>query len=671
MSKIKKILIANRSEIAIRIAKTLKKMNIESLSIYSDVDRNMPHRRFGDFNIELKGDTTEETYLNIQQIIQIAKDNNVDAIHPGYGFLSEKSYFAKTVEDAGIIFIGPNYKSIDAMGDKINSKKTAKECGVPLIPGFIGEIESEEHLYKIAEEIGFPVMIKSSAGGGGKGMRIARKKEELYDFYQITKYEALTNYKDDRLFLEKYIENPRHIEVQILGDKFGNIVALGERECSIQRFNQKIIEESPSSFVSEKLREKLYESAVKLAKSVGYYSAGTIEFVMDQAENFYFLEMNTRLQVEHRVSEFVNGNIDLVELMIKIAEGEKLPFKQKEIQLIGHAIECRICAENPYQNFIPSTGKITHYYQPNESFYNNEVKIDMGIESGSVVSSFYDAMIGKIITYASTREIAIQKMRKVLNEIEIEGIITNIDLLQSILKNESFLIGKTYTSFINTEYPNGFKFQKIENVEQLNFLAAFLIIYLKEQVNSFSNLVNKDLKYLNVQDLSVLIEDKEYKCAILNYDENSISFSYSSSEFTFKYDYFLGNRRIELFNKDLRVVIQMKKDQNIIDLKSNGLTARGFVMKEQFSHLYHILPKNIHSKSKNILSPLNGKIKKIKVKEGDVVLVGDVLFHIEAMKMENQIKAEFDCKIKKIYIKEEEVIKAKSIVIDLFSENKD
>ncbi len=441
-----KILIANRGEIAVRIIRACKEMNIKTVAVYSEVDKDSMHTRLADEAICIGPAKSTKSYLNIKSILEAANITGADSIHPGFGFLAENSSFAKMCEESNIKFIGPSYKVIDLMGNKANSKEMMRKAGIPVIPGSDGSVKSYDDCLKISEKIGFPVMLKASSGGGGKGIRIVETKEELEDNYNLVKQEAKESFSDDEIYIEKYIKNPRHIEVQILADEYGNVVYLGERDCTIQRRHQKVLEEAPSNIIDVKLRTKLGETAVKAVKVSGYTNAGTIEFLVDENKNFYFMEMNTRIQVEHPVTE-ENTGIDLIKEQIRIAAGEKLRYKQNKIEITGHSIECRINAENPSKNFRPSPGKITGLNLPG----GNGIRVDTAIYDGYVIPPDYDSMIAKIIAHGANRNEAIAKMKRALEELVIEGVDTNVDFLLSILKNLSFIRGNYDTSFIEKE----------------------------------------------------------------------------------------------------------------------------------------------------------------------------------------------------------------------------
>ena len=465
----KKILIANRGEIACRVIKSARAMGIQTVAVYSDADAQALHVREADEAVYIGGAPASESYLVIDKILDAIKQTGAEAVHPGYGFLSENKVFAEALDKAGIAFIGPPAGAIEAMGDKITSKKLASEAGVSTVPGHMGLIEDAEEAVKIANEIGYPVMIKASAGGGGKGMRIAWNDDEAREGFQSSKNEAASSFGDDRIFIEKFVTQPRHIEIQILGDKHGNVIYLGERECSIQRRNQKVIEEAPSPFLDEATRKAMGEQSVKLAKAVDYCSAGTVEFIVDGDKNFYFLEMNTRLQVEHPVTELITG-IDLVEQMINVAAGAKLEIEQEDVTLTGWAMESRVYAEDPYRGFLPSTGRLSRYRPPVEQVENGvTVRNDTGVYEGGEISLFYDPMIAKLVTHGPDRIAAIDAMADALDNFRIDGIRHNIDFCAAIMQHQRFRDGALTTAFIDEEYPDGFEGapQSSERIEAL------------------------------------------------------------------------------------------------------------------------------------------------------------------------------------------------------------
>ena len=444
---LKKVLIANRGEIAVRIIRACRELGIHTVAVYSEMDKNALHVQMADEAICIGPAKSSASYLNVKNILEAACLTGCDSIHPGFGFLSESSMFAKMCTEIGIKFIGPSYEMIDLMGNKSKAKETMKKAGVPVVPGSDGLLKNLEEAKKVAKEIGYPVMLKASAGGGGKGIRVAHSEEELKKFYEVVKQEAKISFNDDSVYMEKFVENPRHVEIQILADEHGNVIHLGERDCSVQRRNQKILEESPSMAINEKVRSKMGEVAVKAAKEIGYTNAGTIEFLVDKNKDFYFMEMNTRIQVEHPVTEMITG-VDLIKEQIKIASGEVLKIKQKDIKVNGHSIECRINAENPEKNFMPSPGKITGLHLPG----GNGIRIDTAIYADYTVPQTYDSMIAKVIVHGKTRDEAIAKMKSALGEFVVDGIDTNINFLYQILENENFITNNYDTSFIQKEF---------------------------------------------------------------------------------------------------------------------------------------------------------------------------------------------------------------------------
>src|SRR5690349_14550419 len=469
------LLIANRGEIACRVIKTARRMGIRTIAVYSDADRDAVHVKLADEAVHIGGSAARDSYLSIDKIVGACKATGAQAVHPGYGFLSENPAFAAALETNGIIFVGPPVKAIEAMGDKITSKKLAAEAGVSTVPGHMGLIADAAEAVKIARKVGYPVMIKASAGGGGKGMAIAHNDAEAKEGFERSKSEAASSFGDDRIFIEKFVTEPRHIEIQLIGDQHGNVLYLNERECSIQRRNQKVIEEAPSPFLDAKTRKAMGEQAVALAKAVGYYSAGTVEFIVDAKRNFYFLEMNTRLQVEHPVTELVTG-LDLVELMLRVAAGEKLPLTQKDVRIDGWAIESRLYAEDPYRNFLPSTGRLTHYSPPAEVVEPDRiVRNDTGVYEGGEISTFYDPMIAKLCSWAPDRAAAISVMQEALDQFEVEGVGNNIPFLSAVMAQDRFREGRLTTGYIAEEFPDGFTGVALSPTE-LTHLAALACV---------------------------------------------------------------------------------------------------------------------------------------------------------------------------------------------------
>lgn len=651
MKTISKILIANRGEIAVRAIKTCKILDIKTVAVYSEPDASYPFVKLSDENYYIGLAAAKDSYLNIEKIISVAKQAGVDAVYPGYGFLSENAEFIARLEKDGIGFIGPNAQAVRSMGDKITSKNIAKKAGVNIIPGCQDVIKDEKHAVKVAKEVGFPVILKASAGGGGKGIRVVYEESEVaHSFVSVTN-EGEKSFGDGRIFIEKYIERPRHIEIQIIADKHGNVVCLGERECSIQRNNQKVLEEAPSSFVTPEVREEMYKQSIKLAKEVGYDSAGTLEFIMDSNHNFYFLEMNTRLQVEHPVTEYITG-LDLIEQMIYSAEGRKLEFKQEDIKINGWAIESRICAEDPSKNFLPSIGRIVSYIKPKETKF---VRIDSGIRAGLSITPYYDSMIAKLITYGATREEARVRMVEALNQFVIDGLDTNITFLQSIYMNPKFISGDISTWFIQQQYDGGFKGSSelnhqsthifafaacvahIENDRKLEVLRkdAFQARYVKEPVTNFV----------------MFIDEERVSARMLSQDGTRLHIEIDNQRFEFTYSYKLGSRLMKIYLDELYYV-KIKDNKSSFVLEHNGVKKEVMLRNARTASLYEICVNNKEDSSfqKDFECPLTGVVLSVNVSEGDVVTSGTTLLTIEAMKMENAFYSECDAVVEKILI---------------------
>ena len=645
-----KILIANRGEIACRIIKTAKKMGIKTVSVCSEIDANSPHVLLADEFVNIGGSTSAESYLVIEKIISAMEISGAEAVHPGYGFLSENVNFCNAVNKAGKVFIGPPNKAISVMGDKIESKKIAYDSGVSVVPGGIKIIDSIKNGLKEASDIGYPVMVKASAGGGGKGMRIAYNKNELEENFNSAINEAKSSFGDDRVFIEKFVEEPRHIEIQIIGDQSGNIIHLGERECSIQRRHQKVIEEAPSIFVDNNLREKMASQAIKLAKSVGYYSAGTVEFVVDKNKNFFFLEMNTRLQVEHPVTELITG-LDLVELMIRVAAGERIKISQKDIKFNGWAIEARIYAEDSARKFLPSIGRLTRYIEPQ----SKGVRIDSGVVEGTEISMFYDPMISKLCVYSKNRKSAIDSMIGVLDRYLIDGVKTNRDFLSSILQNVDFRNGEFSTNFIATNYNDGFDAEKslTSNFDEICAIATFVHYKYMKRAASISNQV-KGFNRMIGSEWNVITRKKKTKSKITfnNYNKNYDVFI-NNKYFNIKSDWKIGFPLLSALidNKVLYFEVSRNGPRYSITHKSSKLDM--FVLSNEHSELNSLMiPRRKVDTSNFLLSPMPGLLTSILVKKDQKVQEGESLVVIEAMKMENIIKAEKDLVVKEIFAKE-------------------
>lgn len=648
----KKILIANRGEIACRIIRTAKKMGISVVAIYSESDVNAIHVREADEAVFVGDSPSDKSYLSIPNILNAIRQTNADAVHPGYGFLSENYEFVSELEKHHITFIGPGKEAIFTMGDKISSKKLAQEAGVAITPGYMGTIESVAEAKEIANDIGYPIMLKASAGGGGKGMRVVHKESEIQSAYNIAKNEAKNSFGDDRIFIEKFIINPRHIEVQILADAHGNVVCLGERECSIQRHNQKVIEEAPSSFVTPEIRKELYRQSILLAKAVNYKSAGTIEYIMEESGNFYFLEMNTRLQVEHPVTELVTG-YDIVEQMIHIARGQKLSFSQEDIKLTGSAIEARIYAEDPTKNFLPSCGRITRYSEP------SNLRIDTGVYEGLEITPYYDSMISKSISYGNTRKEAIDTMLSGLSEYVVEGITHNIQFLESIFQNERFVSGNISTSFIKEEYEHGFQpHLNIQDEDLRIFVASATYIYLSEMIrkNKISDQISpQTLQFANLW--VIHMNDVEYPIDVHIKNENEYNIHFHGENINVKSEWQRNDLLFicEINDEELKIKVQLHRIG--LSMFYRGQTVYASISTPRIASLRKYMQNKKFIKIQNdVKAPMSGRISNVLVNQGDRVNKDDSLFMIEAMKMENIISAEGNFEILDVHIKPGDIV---------------
>ncbi|MAT52411.1 MAG: acetyl/propionyl-CoA carboxylase subunit alpha [Porticoccaceae bacterium] len=641
----KKILVANRGEIACRVFKTAKHMGIGTVAVCSDADRDALHVQMADEFVHIGPSPSTESYLVIDKIIAACKQTGADAVHPGYGFLSENRKFAEALAAEGIAFIGPGVKAIEAMGDKITSKKIADQAGVNTVPGYTGVVEGVDHAVEIANGIGYPVMLKASAGGGGKGMRVAWNEEECRDGFERATNEARSSFGDDRVFIEKFIEEPRHIEIQVIADSHGNTLYLGERECSIQRRHQKVIEEAPSPFIDEATRKAMGEQAVALAKAVDYQSAGTVEFIVDAERNFYFLEMNTRLQVEHPVTELVT-RLDLVELMIRIAAGEKLPFGQNDVKLTGWAMESRVYAEDPFRNFMPSTGRLVRYLPPEES---KHVRVDTGVFEGGEVSMFYDPMIAKLITYGKTREEATEKMVEALDAYYIRGVNHNISFLNALMVHPRFIEGRLTTNFIAEEFPDGFSAENIvhRNPDVPVIVAAAVNQNFRERSAAMSGQA-PGLSYSAPKSWKVIIGDRVAEANVLTHSKG-----YSMAIDGKPYEVITNWKRTQpLFRATINekpVCVQVDREGIHYRLFHRGAEFKALVVTPTTASLNgYMLEKVPPDLSKFLLSPMPGLLVTLKVAVGDEVKAGEELAVVEAMKMENSLRATQDGKVKEV-----------------------
>ena len=648
----KKILIANRGEIACRVIKTAKKMGIKTVAVFSEADKEARHVQMADEAVCIGPAPSRESYLVMDRIIQACKDTGAEAVQPGYGFLSENEQFASRCEEEGIVFIGPKHQSIAAMGDKIASKKLAIEAKVNTIPGFNEAIDKAEDAVKIAQDIGYPVMIKASAGGGGKGLRVAFNDKEAFEGFTACRTEALNSFGDDRVFIEKFVEGPRHIEIQVLGDSQGNVVYLGERDCSIQRRHQKVIEEAPSPFIDPATRKAMGEQAVSLAKAVNYQSAGTVEFVVGKDKSFYFLEMNTRLQVEHPVTEGITG-LDLVEQMIRVAAGEKLAFKQEDIKLDGWSMECRINADDPFRNFLPSTGRLVKYRPPAEL---DGVRVDTGVYEGGEIPMYYDSMIAKLIVHGKDRTEAIEKMRSALNDFVIRGIHSNIPFQAALLQHPRFVSGDFTTGFIAEEYPDGFKKDSVQPADpkRLAALAAFMRYRYLEHIQMIDGqLAGHEMtiakKFVvvtgarvgsseDIKEIPIRVELKDGVYSVYIDEEDDVS----------RYNIVSNWRPGELclratINGTHKITAQVERKGVKYALVLDGAHYECMVLSPLGAELQRrMLVKVPPDTSKLVMSPMPGLLTNVSVKVGDAVTAGQKLAAIEAMKMENTLVATQD-----------------------------
>ena len=642
----KKILIANRGEIACRVIKTARKMGIKTVAVYSEADKDARHVELADEAICIGPPPSKESYLSMQKIIAACKQTGAEAVHPGYGFLSENAEFSRMLEENGIIFIGPKHYSVAAMGDKIASKKLATEAKVNVIPGYNEAIDTPEQAVGIARDIGYPVMIKASAGGGGKGLRVAFNDQEAHEGFASCKNEAKNAFGDDRVFIEKFVEEPRHIEIQVLGDAYGNTVYLWERECSIQRRHQKVIEEAPSPFLDEKTRKAMGEQAVALAKAVNYQSAGTVEFVVGKDKRFFFLEMNTRLQVEHPVTECITG-LDLVELMIRVAAGEKLPFKQDQIKRDGWAMECRINAEDPLRNFLPSTGRLVKYQPPAET--DGSVRVDTGVYEGGEISMFYDSMIAKLIVHAPTRDQAIARMRNVLNRFVIRGVASNIAFQSALMKNPRFVSGNFNTGLIAEEYPKGFNAADVVHDDPamlITVAAAMHRQYLGRNASISGQMPGHE--YEPGEDMVVQLNDVQHAVKVRG-TSGAWNVSFAGETYKICSDWQYGQLLYQGSFNGAPFCMQVERVGLKYRLFHWGTQADLLVMPARTAELHKLMPhKAPPDLSKFLLSPMPGLLSEVTVAAGQEVKAGEILAKIEAMKMENVLKAERDCVVEKL-----------------------
>lgn len=675
-----KILIANRGEIACRVMKTCKKMGIKTVAVYSEADAHSKFVQLADEAVLVGPPRSALSYLNMENILKACLTTGAQAVHPGYGFLSENKTFCEMLEKHNISFIGPKVDAMTAMGTKIESKKIAKNAKVNIIPGYLGPINDADHAVQIAREIGYPVMVKASSGGGGKGMRIAWNDQEAREGFRFSREEAKSSFASDVILVEKFIEEPRHIEIQVLCDGYGNGVYLNERECSIQRRNQKVIEEAPSTFLDPETRKKMGEQALSLAKAVNYQSAGTVEFLVDKHRQFYFLEMNTRLQVEHPITEYITG-VDLVEHMIRVAAGEKLAFSQKDIGIKGWALEARVYAEDPMRNFLPSIGRLTRYEEPDLD--GGKVRCESGILEGSEISIYYDPLICKLVTYGADRNEALTRLRKSLDTYIIRGVTHNISFLRTVCDNPRFISGQISTKFIPEEFPDGFKAPTLNTADHEALVSAAVLLHSKHldrsasidgKVASFDAAANKKQR---LSDLVVTIEKKRYAISTQEHSQteqnetlklnlSTVDNKASTKSVTISAPYKYGETRYTVNYNGETVHLQFvaqKPYTYVIQYKGSSYPVQVCTPRE--SELLALMPiETSHASDKRVLSPMPGAIVSVAVQKGDKIIVGQELCVIEAMKMQNAIRSERDAVVKAVHIQKGVTVAADQLIVE-------
>ena len=660
-----KILIANRGEIACRVIKTAKTMGIKTVAIYSDADAQALHVQMADEAVHIGPSPANQSYIVIEKVMQAIRQTGAQAVHPGYGFLSENRLFAEALEAEGVVFIGPPAHAIESMGDKITSKKLAKEAGVNTVPGYMGVIADADEAVKISNEVGYPVMLKASAGGGGKGMRIAWNDSEAREGFQSSKNEAASSFGDDRIFIEKFVTQPRHIEIQVLADSHGNCIYLNERECSIQRRNQKVIEEAPSPFLTPEVRKAMGEQSCALAQAVGYTSAGTVEFIVDSAQNFYFLEMNTRLQVEHPVTELITG-IDLVEQMIRVANGEALGLKQEDVKIKGWAMESRLYAEDPYRGFLPSIGRLTRYRPPVEG--HNETSVvrnDTGVFEGGEISMFYDPMIAKLCTWAPDRASAIDKMRNALDAFEVEGIAHNIPFLSAVMDHPKFCAGTITTAFIEEEYPDGFEGVALPTVTLKIVAACAAAMYRLGEIRRTRVSGRIDNHERRVRDDWVVsVQGHDFTVDIAA-DPNGSTVHFETGSHRIASDWTPG-KSLALMNVDgTDIALKVEKCTSGFRIRFRGADMKVTVRSPRQAELAKLMiEKTPPDTSKLLLCPMPGLIVKVEVAIGDEVQEGQSLCTVEAMKMENILRAERKSVVSKIHVAPGDSLAVDTIIME-------
>ena len=657
-----KILIANRGEIACRVIKSARKMGIATVAVYSDADRDALHVQLADETVHIGASPSAESYLVADRIVQACIDTGAQAVHPGYGFLSENSSFCEALAKKGIAFIGPKTKAIEAMGDKITSKKLADKANVNTIPGYTDVVEDAKQAVKIANDVGYPVMLKASAGGGGKGMRIARNDDECLDGFERAANEARSSFGDDRIFIEKFIEEPRHIEIQVMADSHGNTVYLNERECSLQRRHQKVIEEAPSPFLDAATRKKMGEQAVALAKAVDYESAGTVEFIVDQDRNFYFLEMNTRLQVEHPVTELTTG-VDIVEMMIRVAAGEKLPIAQKDVGINGWSIESRVYAEDPFRNFLPSMGRLVYYRPPAEDDY---VRVDTGVFEGGEVSMYYDPMVAKLITWGEDREQAMAKMRAALDKFIVRGISTNISFLSALIANDKYVSGNISTNTIAEEYPEGFHPADVPHDDPALIVAVVgsIVRKYRDRAARIDGQLRGHARKVPAEWV-VVMNDQHYPITVVPM-EGGHDIELDGKTYAVRSDWEFGQLLFSGTINGEELYVQVRRNGQVYRLSHGGSQSDVLVLSPRAAELHKLMPVKVPpDTSRHIIAPMPGLIVSVSVAEGDEVKAGDELAVLEAMKMENTLRAERDGVISKLNYAAGQSVEVDEVILEL------
>ncbi|MEM7302272.1 MAG: acetyl/propionyl/methylcrotonyl-CoA carboxylase subunit alpha [Pseudomonadota bacterium] len=661
-----KILIANRGEIACRVIKTARKMGIATVAVYSDADRDALHVKMADEAVHIGPPPAAESYIVNDKIMAAIKETGAEAVHPGYGFLSENPKFAAALDEAGIAFIGPPVGAIEAMGDKITSKKLAADAGVSTVPGHMGLIEDAEEAVRIASQIGYPVMIKASAGGGGKGMRIAWNDDEAREGFQSSKNEAASSFGDDRIFIEKFVTQPRHIEIQVLGDKHGNCIYLGERECSIQRRNQKVIEEAPSPFLDEETRVRMGDQAVALAKAVDYCSAGTVEFIVDGDKNFYFLEMNTRLQVEHPVTELITG-VDLVEQMIRVANGEQLSLSQSDIVLNGWSIESRLYAEDPYRNFLPSIGRLTRYRPPEEGTSEDGtiIRNDTGVYEGGEISRFYDPMIAKLCSWGPDRTSAIAKMSEALNRFEVEGIGHNLPFLSTVMDQQRFQDGTLTTAYIDEEFPDGFSGAELDD-ESLQDLAAVAATLNEIEASRLSQISGaRAAKKSKWRAVAVSCGEFGETFKVKSKKPGRFKVKLDEETVSVRSNWLPGDALCKAEVDDRTIIAKVEKTPLGYRMRHRGADLTFKALAPHIAALDALMPEKLPpDTSKLLLCPMPGLVVSLSVAEGDEVEEGQALAVVEAMKMENVLRAQKKAKVTSIAVKPGDSLQVDDVIME-------